>query len=123
MVQLLGLAVSVLVDGKELVEYPDEEADDLRLNATNHYIESQVGKEFAFKLTWDASIFDGCVGIACKIFVDGVQVEQPVMFPQDRGTRMCTGPKHYSNGIWTEQPLVFADIQISQSLHHANSQG
>ena len=117
MVHLKGLTVAVLVDGQPLTEYPDEEADDVRLSSTNRYIESRVGKEFTFRITWDASIFDGCLGLSCRILVDGVQVNNPVIFDDFRPPRISAGPKECINNVWTEKPLQFADIQLGKWSH------
>ena len=114
MVHLKGLTAVVVVDGEPLTEYPDEEADDVRLSTTNQYIESRVGKEFAFRISWDASMFDGCVALGCRVLVDGVQVENPIIFDTARPPRLCNGPKECIKGEWTEKPLKFADVQLGK---------
>ena len=109
---LKGVTATIEVDGQPLIEYPDEEADDVSLSSTNHFIESRVGKEFAFSIAWDASIFNSCVGLGCRIFVDGVLIDRPVIFADARPPRICTGPTQCTNGIWTEKPFRFADVQL-----------
>ena len=115
MVKFKGLTVSVMVDEQALTEYPDEEADTLQPNSTNHFIESQAGKEFVFKITWDTSLFDGCIGIAPDCFVDGVDMDKPVLWPERQQPCIAGTPREQKDDKWFRKPLIFSQLQTSES--------
>ena len=114
MVYFQGLTISVVVDGQALPEYSDEEPEDVRPNSMNSYIESQAGREFAIRFTWDRFLFNGCVGITCDVLVDGVSVSWPVILLNWTQPYLCAGPQEAIDGKWTVRPMIFEDLQTSE---------
>lgn len=77
---LPGLAIEILVDGRALQEYEDEDADeDQEQDTVVRYIEAESGKVFAvsIELLEDFEFEGSC--IAFDIFVDGTFVHGPII--------------------------------------------
>lgn len=77
---LPGVAIEILVDGRALKEYEDQDAEEDREQDTViRYIEAQSGKLFAVSIELlDEFEFDGTC-IAFDIYVDGTFVHGPII--------------------------------------------
>ena len=117
---LKGIEASVVIDGKALTEYDDEDALDessARTSELSKYIEAVSDAEFSIGITVHESY--SCMGdaVAFNLSLDGVLVRKSVRLKAKREDRHVTIAGSYvKNGeAWYLRPFKFDDIKIGKT--------
>ena len=118
MAVLKGMAVSVVVDGKDLTEYDDNndhdsEADNTRAcDTVTKYVEVSSNTNFGLKLKCIGTTPPGCDRVRFDAYLDGVYMDNSLLesfsYAIIRGRKLC------ENKNWTVKKFRFADIATGE---------
>ena len=127
MAVLEGFKVAIVVNGEELTEYADPDADAANedpneatagsqaLHKTNHLIEALSGESFAIRYTEIEGFHNkpSIAGILMDVMVDGSCVDYfSKQNPQIEGT--VEGRRRSQNGKASVEPFRFASVKTSK---------
>lgn len=109
-----GLRAEILVDGRPLPEYEDDEAE---LNTVTTYIEASSDKEFA--LRWDfAHPFPEQYGVEMRVSIDGADYRINIKEADKlykRGGHTKTGVGHKKRSQCFRRNYRFTALNIGQA--------
>jgi hypothetical protein len=126
---LLGLEITVCVDGTPLTEYEDDEPRGQALSVTREgipagksiskYIESETDREFAIDLTISNPFKLDCPSLGFSLLIDGVRVAKTIFRGSHHG--LDKPWSCFMDGIRvgparTLMPLMFSKIETCESL-------
>jgi hypothetical protein len=125
---ILGISVVVCVDEQALAEYDDDNFNaDRESNMISKYVQSDILKEFAVRLTIEPPYTMNSPTLGFQIYVDGIKVREPLL----RKAVLSRGGGHWEssfNGIKYStggqqpdcilRPFKFSEIQTCESYPH-----
>jgi hypothetical protein len=120
--QLPGVEIHLGVNGRSLIEYPDDEYDARGLAAVSTYVESIAGQQFQVRLSVSPSFeFPECGAIKFAISIDSEIVREPVMreeeySPKKLWTANFSGVKQpdLSTGTVALNKFTFSKVSTSK---------
>lgn len=115
----------VVINGQEVAEYEDNGTrdyypdDTVSSGTVNRYVEVTAGGNFELKFEAKANSFNGYNGLQFWVHIDGIQVDNARLRPQETG--VIQGVRRYGNGTWVIQKFQFASLLLGQySITHPN---
>ncbi|KAF2035317.1 hypothetical protein EK21DRAFT_54266 [Setomelanomma holmii] len=108
-----GLLVEIIVDGRPLQEYEDEDAPP---NTITKYVEASSGKEFAMKFTFSPPL-PTQYGVEARVNIDGASIRVVSYAPDELykpGGHTKSGVSYQENGQWFRQNYCFTALNIGE---------
>ncbi len=122
---LKGIEASVIIDGKALTEYDDEDTIDESSDHTSEvskYIEAVSDAEFSISITVPKTYKFGANALAFKLSIDGVSVttelcrEAKLNNLRKDWHQTIAGSRVKNGEEWYLRPFRFDNIQIGETL-------
>ena len=114
------VAVDILVDGKPLSEYLDEDdAKAVSSNSTTKYVECKSGSKFAIRTKIPGLEYRQVINsLEVVYYLDGKWVDSnvynnPLMLDC---VQVQHAARYYENGNWKEREFMFADLVTSMLI-------
>ncbi|KAI7286123.1 hypothetical protein KC345_g1316 [Hortaea werneckii] len=123
-----GLTVSVDVDGQDLPEYEDEDAQDAQPEVVIKYVEAISGAEFKTSLRFDAQEFQHSEQtIVISVSCDGEFMCQKYFTPKHMASTRRQVMGHWvgmgRDGQQIKKAMMFSDLAISENQVNKNLLG
>ena len=121
---LKGIEVSVVIDGKALTEYDDEDAANENPDhpsEVSKYIEAVPDAEYSVDITMSQSYDLTADGLSFSLSLDGVSVRKPVCRKaklkrlRKAWYKRVSGSKVENGEEWYLRPFKFNDIKIGKT--------
>lgn len=107
-----GLEANIVVNGKELQEYDDDEDEAAKPNTVTKYIEAISNATFEIRWSISSPFPHSTHDFQVSVYLDGNLIEQ-VLSPQDRISRpfhTLSGTHTLEGGRWFEHKFCFSEI-------------
>ena len=112
-----GLKANIVVSGKELQEYDDDEDEAAKPNTVTKYIEAISNASFEIRWYISSPFPHSTHDIRVSVYLDGNLIEE-VISPQDRISRpfhTLRGTHTLEEGRWFEHKFCFSEICTGRS--------
>lgn len=112
---LKKLEIEVVVDGKPLTEYEDNDDEDRNSDTVVRYIESTTGSQFSLKACALESFKFTSEAVTFRVYLDGhnaatLMVEKDLIgFPS-----ILEGVSQQTDQGWQVKPFIFSDIKYGR---------
>lgn len=117
------VVVDIVVDGKPLPEYLDEDDDEsITPSSATKYVECMSGSHFGIRTNFSGlglRDLGGGDAIVVHYYLDGQKVESIVQqceWPYVLGIHVCKTSRYSEDGRWKERDFVFAELITCMSI-------
>ena len=119
---LQGIEAKIVVDGRPLPEYEDDEEDIQNAKTVVKYVEATTGSQFGLDLSASESFKFTSNGISFKIIIDGDFADHR-LWPKEQKPYKSTimGASRRLDQGWQERPFIFNDIKCGMFCLHEES--